>query len=779
MYLIDLNGEEYPAQITYTWEAEINGKPIVTAEIEATKVNLLYLHELTEMWTLVLEDIEYKIKYLKKQGKGNKLRATIKAVPLFFDRFKALRIYDRYDRHMTAHFYFSLLFEDTEYNFVLNGTFEAQQWEGAGEGETRLKMFENGLNRYKGEFRIVGNTVYIENMIGIDSQARYEHMLNASNIVQEIDADEMYTYARGYGDYGDGEGGEDWQDAKLFREYTSPLARIPGIGIIDAPPIKNGNITTVETMDEQLRILVDESLKISVTATIHDLREQGYPIAQSGLGDRIFLIDRRIGFDEEIRVASKMIKKRWDGKVIDASYTFGTPGLVKRHQANMNAAVKNITDLLDGKLKLPFSVLDNAVAEATKALHKMQSELSIPANGGLLAIDKNNPNNVVLFNAAGLGVSTDGGATFENAITGLGVNASVVTTGTMLADRIAGGILTSLNRNTVFNMNTGELEMESAYFTLGGGARINFTSVGNRIQYRDTKDGVVRSAGFGVGKSLLDYPFAYSGTTGAADLDTLSEYYSGAIWNTTRAIAEGAANSISGGRFRYQNKATNWDKSLTIDFTESISTITPLSHGDYDFGKPNLRFRRMYVDNILGWDTVYISNPTANRGFQIGTDYSDGRNPSIRGQYPSENNYNLGEDWAPFSYTYTNTIYRNYEHEFSSHASKMNIKDIDIDLAELYVDGTDIKNFYYKNQYKENDYVNPFNLRSGVIIEQLEDSVKYLVKGDEDSVDATSIPYILQAVLKSTRKEFSQFKEETFLLIENLIKEVESLKIGA
>lgn len=453
MYVIDLEGGEYPAQITYTWEAEINGKPIVTAEIEATKVNLLYLHDLTEMWTLVLEDIEYKIKYLKRQGKGDKLRATVKAVPLFFDRFKALRIYDRYDRHMTAQFYFSLLFEGTEYNFVLNGTFEAQQWEGAGDGETRLKMFENGLNRYKGEFRIVGNTIYIENLIGIDSQARYEHMLNASNIIQEIDADEMYTYARGYGDYGDGEGGEDWQDHKLFREYTSPLSRIPGIGIIDAPPIKNGNITTAEKMDEQLRILVNESLKISVTATIHDLREQGYPIAQSGLGDRVFLIDRRIGFDEEIRVVSKMVKKRWDGKVIDASYTFGTPGLVKRHQSNMNAAVRNITDLLNGKLKLPFSVLDNAVAEATKALHKMQSELSIPANGGLLAVDKNNPNNVVVFNAAGLGVSNDGGATFRNSITGQGVIAE-----TIIGNSIIGLNLTSVDESGYFHVNGSNAE---------------------------------------------------------------------------------------------------------------------------------------------------------------------------------------------------------------------------------------------------------------------------------------------------------------------------------
>src|SRR5690606_17424220 len=128
------------------------------------------------------------------------------------------------------------------------------------------------------------------------------HRLNASDVILEHDANEFYTYAIGYGDYGGnssfdetplpgevpgGEFGveinvavdEDWRNAKLVREYTSPLAKIPGIGIRHAPPIKNGNIKLKDTMDEQLKTLVDESLKIFVSATIHDLRKQGYALA--------------------------------------------------------------------------------------------------------------------------------------------------------------------------------------------------------------------------------------------------------------------------------------------------------------------------------------------------------------------------------------------------------------------------------------------------------------------------------------------------------------------
>src|SRR5699024_3488743 len=142
---------------------------------------------------------------------------------------------------------------------------------------------------------------YIETLIGRDTGFMYRYRLNASNIVIEHDANNYFTYARGYADYGDGEGGEDWQDAKLIMEYTSPLADIPGSGIREAPPIKNGNITDPDYLKELLIKLVDESLQISATATIHELRDQGYDQAQPVKGDRVFLIDERIGFNEEIR----------------------------------------------------------------------------------------------------------------------------------------------------------------------------------------------------------------------------------------------------------------------------------------------------------------------------------------------------------------------------------------------------------------------------------------------------------------------------------------------
>ncbi len=50
---------------------------------------------------------------------------------------------------------------------------------------------------------------------------------------------------------------------------------------------------------------------------------------------------------------------------------------------------------------------------------------------GILAIDKSNPNNIVLLNSAGIGISKDGGNTFNTAMTGMGMVADVITSGSL------------------------------------------------------------------------------------------------------------------------------------------------------------------------------------------------------------------------------------------------------------------------------------------------------------------------------------------------------------
>lgn len=347
------------------------------------------------------------------------------------------------------------------------------------------------------------------------------------------------------------------------------------------------------------------------------------------------------------------------------------------------------------------------------------------------------------------------------------INAATLQAITANMGTLRSGRLLSNNNNMDLNLNTGNLTMRNAHFTLGSGARIDFTSVGNRIQYRDTKDGTVRSAGFGVGKSLQDYPFAYSGTTGAANLDTLSEWYSGAMWHTTRAIADGAANSISGFRFQLRNRAVGWDKGIEFDFNGN-PTIRPFAHGTHDIGAPTYRYRRIYVDNVLGWRTVYISNPTANRGFAIDTDHVDGHNPSIYGQYPADNNYNIGRRDRYMTYVYTNTVRANYLYGAlqggSARKLKKNEGEMHLEDSLEFIRNAKIVTFDWRRdesmKFNKDNPQSIYDRQVGFIIDDLKMRNDYLVKSDEETIKKDNILFMHQHVIQDSLRRLDSIDEE-------------------
>lgn len=467
MYVKDIDGVEYVCQTSPSQKYELNSNVVLSTTILPSKTNKLFIEDIAEMWSIYdFDGVEHTILYVKRRGKGELQTVELQAIPKFFDVLDNTRIYEEYNEHMTAKVAFDRIFGDIPFNYVMLDTFLAVDWEGFGAGESRLETFRRAIERYKCEFRIVGNTVYLESKIGRDTQFMYRHGLNASNVVVESDAMEMWTVARGYGDYEDGEDDEGggWQNAKLERTYISPLANIPSIGHRHAPPIKNGNITLRATMDEQLKTLVDESLKVSVTTDLHDLRKQGYPLAQPELGDRVFLIDDRIGFNEEVRVVSISITKDWKGEVVSLELTFGELGISQRYKSGLSTATKAVLDLFEGRRKLPFYAYDDAVQQASKDLNNARTELLFPDEGGIWAVEKTDPNYLTRFTSKGLGVSDDGGATFKTAVTGRGV------VGEMIVGKILiGESLYIENEASTFSVIGEEVTIDGASLNITGG----------------------------------------------------------------------------------------------------------------------------------------------------------------------------------------------------------------------------------------------------------------------------------------------------------------------
>ena len=464
-FIRDLEGEEYYLEGTIKHEQELNGDERIDMDIPYTEMNSIFMDQQSDlkMWVILFENKEYRIISSKQQGLGNKYTISVTAVLYILDYLNTHRVYERIDASLTTKEAFDIVFNDTPYTYITVDTAYSERFEGIGEGETKLEIFKTFIDRYGYEMKIVDKVVYLYNQIGSDANFEYRHKVNTQDIEKEVDASEMYTYMRGYGDYRE-EGGEEesatettnsetssgyqktsvkviendneedvTKKAKLKREYTSPLAAI--IGIREGPPIMNANITKQETMDKKLREAVESSVNISFTADIYDMSRHGYRFQHAELGDRVFLVDERIGLDTEIRVVKIDREINNEGYVTNVEITFGSANLADNYSSNLSTAAKDIQDLIEGRKKLKFDALDVISQSMVKKILNTSSELAFDSNG-IHAVEKNNPNNQMTLNSSGLMLSIDAGNTARTAITAEGIIADAITAGSIWTENV-------------------------------------------------------------------------------------------------------------------------------------------------------------------------------------------------------------------------------------------------------------------------------------------------------------------------------------------------------
>ncbi|MGG3623870.1 phage tail protein [Bacillus gobiensis] len=238
-------------------------------------------------------------------------------------------------------------------------------------------------------------------------------------------------------------------------EYTSPLASLyqAKYGLIEFPAIRDEKYTNANTLYQRVKREVDESLKVEITV-------DGTELKVTNPGDRIFLMDERVDLDLEVRVIEVTKKKDINGRVMEHSVTLSNDGIIESFQSRMETAAKQIRNLYDGKGNIPYNVLPATVKAYSESLKKAQTELVF--DNGLIGIDKTNANNLVVFNSAGLGISTNGGESFKTALTAQGIVADVITTGQLNANNV-----------DVINLNVDNLVGNKATFVKDGFNGIN------------------------------------------------------------------------------------------------------------------------------------------------------------------------------------------------------------------------------------------------------------------------------------------------------------------
>lgn len=427
-FLTDLQGNEHAITAVKTMHSEVNGDEDIKLKIYKQRNGNLDLKSISEMWTVTQDDIEYKITYIKQITNGNGFHLDVRGIPLFYDKLLTSIIHYLYNGSLTALEYFTRVFDGTGYNFVLVNYSYAEQWEGFGKGQTRMELFKKGLDRYGYEFYIVGKTIYLKHQIGNDTNFEYRYKLNASNVSKAVDASALITHIKGFGNFEEGE--EDYlKDAKLKREYTSPLASL--LGVYEGKPILNGKIKHADVMDSHLKKAVEDSLEISIEGNLHDVRSI-YAEAVPTIGDRVFLIDERIDLEQEIRIHT--LKRTYDvhDNLIDCEVTFGSQNIRDRYKSNLNSAAKDFKALMNGNIKLPTWSLEATAREMINKIHAAQSEILF-GDFGMQAISKTNPNHILGVNSADLYLSEDGGRTARLAMTAEGIVADAITTGTLRA----------------------------------------------------------------------------------------------------------------------------------------------------------------------------------------------------------------------------------------------------------------------------------------------------------------------------------------------------------
>lgn len=415
----DLNNEVYPLTGASKIKRvrRVNGEKELSLMLDKTKQNAHFFDDIEKLWRVIdFNGEEYPVLLYRDIAVGEGYVREISCLHSFFDDMRNHVVYEMFSSSKTFVDMMNFIFNGSGYTYNIVDLFYAQEFENFGD-DYGLELFKTALERYGAEFTVDGKVVTLRTKIGDTTDFQYRHKFNLESIERQVDALDFSTYGEGYGKNG------------LKVVYESPLMAIYGKRPIKA--IRDERFTMAQSLTDRVAEAVDSTLKIALTVKLSDLHASGYNKNHPNEGDTIILVDDRLGLKIDTRIVEIAEVLHPNGTVLDCDVMLSNFSNIFEQQRRIHNATKTIADAVEGKRPLPFQALAYAVQQATIALQKAQTELVFPENGGILAISKDNPNVMVLFNSAGIGVSQDGGQTFPEAITGYGINATAVTTGTL------------------------------------------------------------------------------------------------------------------------------------------------------------------------------------------------------------------------------------------------------------------------------------------------------------------------------------------------------------
>ncbi|ACZ64014.1 conserved hypothetical protein [Enterococcus phage phiFL2B] len=449
---IDTDGNTFIALADISFVRSLNGEKSISGTIYT---NNDVLHRIDRGWQVEFENEKYYLTYAMPTDYGNNITVEFDAIHEFFFRMGKSCVYDTLNGSNTAKAYLDFIFKNSGFTYSLATTIPAFEKENFGM-KNRLALFNDFINSTNTEFQIIGNNLYIVDKIGSDLSTIVRKGFNMQELGLEHNISDFVTYAKGFGAYKDP---NDVTKGRLIVEYTSPLAEI--YGKLEADPIVDERYTKEDSFLEHLKEIVESSYSISVNLTVEDLRKVGYQYGLPEPGDYIMAVNEQLGFQQKIRIVGVTENFNVTGDLIENNITCNSLNLVdKKNQADASNA-QSWSDISNGIKPIPNEWLTAAIQQATSDLINSQTEVKY-AKTGILAIDKNDSNKIVILNSVGIGISTDGGKSFENAITANGINASAINTGILKAIAIegvtiSGSVITSIGKDFSLKEDNGAI----------------------------------------------------------------------------------------------------------------------------------------------------------------------------------------------------------------------------------------------------------------------------------------------------------------------------------
>lgn len=363
------------------------------------------------------DNSEYIITIIDRHTKGDKQVVDITARERPIDNLMIDRFYQNVSGSFTAKNYFDIVFKGTGMSYTLTDKVKSSKFENAGDGDTRLEMFKQGLEHYGLEYRVDYNNKlkrYVFTLTPyVNQKPKYyiSDKLNANSLKIEEDASEFATFIMGFGDY-DGE--QKYQNAGLVMEYEHPLAKV--YGKIHAEPFKDGRVKDKELMSKELETRLKKSLKQSLLLDFIVLRED-YPEADPKPGDIVRIKSEKLGINDYVRIVETKTVRNWDNVIIKQDLTLGDFDRQSRYMKSVNTATKYIAGLDDINLSSPSKAGENMKSEInaaaktalrlmsdTEKLKAKQSDIdgkSVTTKNGTIMHDFTSKSNIRYINSIG------------------------------------------------------------------------------------------------------------------------------------------------------------------------------------------------------------------------------------------------------------------------------------------------------------------------------------------------------------------------------------------